>query len=135
VSDGVDEDDFDEDGWDESAEWQPLPEWLEQPDGSGEKGAVDAAADRATSGERLLYALGQMYALWHRGQLAVAPRDFDIEDLARIIGVWPELEFVTDDQRGTRFHFSGEVVCFEPDRPFPWRLLSSWEWAAEQDAP
>lgn len=47
-----------------------------------------------TPGERLLYALGQLAALWKRGELPVPPAAFDADDVARIIGVSQDIEFV-----------------------------------------
>lgn len=89
------------------------------------------AEQALTPGERLLYALGQLYRLHHRGQLPVEPAAFDIEDLARIIGVWPEVEFSVEDGFGLRYHLPGEVLSVEPERSFPWRLLDPWESGAE----
>jgi hypothetical protein len=86
-------------------------------------------------GERLFYALGQLYRLWRRGELDVQPVDFDVCDLARIIGVSGQLEFISEDQLGVHYHFPGEVLVVDerPDSDFPWRLLDTWEWAAEQE--
>jgi hypothetical protein len=86
-------------------------------------------------GERLFYTLGQLYKLWRRGQLDVAPIRFDVWDLAGIIGVRCEVEFISEDQLGTHYHFPGEVLVVweRPDSDFPWRLLDTWEWAAEQE--
>lgn len=86
-----------------------------------------------TPGERLLYALGQLYRLHHAGQLEVDPGAFDVENLARIIGVQADLEFAVEDRSGSHYHFPGEVICVEPSKPFPWRLLDVWEFAAEQN--
>lgn len=87
-----------------------------------------------TPGERLFYALGQLYALWHRGQLDVAPADMDIEDLARIIGVWRDCEFVNEGPLGRSYHFPGEVLVVNTWVPFPWELIDVETWAglAEQ---
>ncbi len=87
-----------------------------------------------TPGERVLYALGQLYRLSRRGELDVRPADFDIWDLAGIIGVRADIEFVSEDQHGSRWHFASEVLEVELKREFPWRLLTSWEWAAEANA-
>jgi len=67
-----------------------------------------------------------------RRRLPFDPRAFDLEDLARVIGVAGEVEFITEDRDGTNCHFAGEVLHVRPERSFPWRLLSVWEWAAEQ---
>lgn len=84
-----------------------------------------------SSGERLLYALGQLYRHHRSGELPLQPADFDIEDLGRIIGVWPEMEFEVNDRFGRRYHFPGEVLVVVPSELFPWRLLGVWEFAAE----
>lgn len=84
-------------------------------------------------GERLLHALGQLHRLYLCGRLPAHPSAFDIEDVARIIGVWPELEFVVSDDEGTRYHFAGEVLFISADRPEMLRLLGVWEFAAQQD--
>lgn len=85
-----------------------------------------------TPGERLLYALGQLHRLHRRRRLPFDPRAFDLQDLARVIGVAGEVEFITEDRDGTNCHFADEVLHVHPEQPFPWRLLSVWEWAAEQ---
>ena len=104
-----------------------------------ENGAEDwedpPAEDPALApGERLFYALGQLYKLWRRDQLAVHPLDFDVWDLAGIIGVRGEVEFISEDRDGARYHFPGEVLVIEkhPDSDFPWCLLDTWDWAAAQ---
>ncbi len=82
-----------------------------------------------TPAERLLYALGQLYRRWHRGELSVLPHDFDVLELARIIGVGRDVEMVTEYTHGTAFHFEGEVLVVLPDRTFPWAVWSVEEWA------
>jgi hypothetical protein len=84
-------------------------------------------------GERLLHALGQLHRLHLCGRLPVPPSTLDIEDLARIVGVWSDLEFVVKDDEGSRYHFAGEVLCISADRPEMIRLLFVWEFAAQQD--
>jgi hypothetical protein len=104
--------------------------------GGGEGRERDAGHERELRpGERLFYALGQLYRLWWRGQLDVEPIRFDLCDLARIIGVASELEFVSEDRLGVHYHFPGEtlVVRERPSTDFPWELLDTWEWAAEQE--
>ena len=86
-----------------------------------------------TPGERLLYAFGQLHRLHRRRRLPFHPRTFSVEDLARVLGVADELELVTEDHDGTSYHFAGEVLYVQPEQPFPWRLLTVWEWAAEQE--
>src|SRR3954452_15270728 len=86
-----------------------------------------------TPAERLLYALRQLYRLSLRGELPIAPAAFDIEDLARIIGVLPELALTTEhEDRSRSHHFVGEVLLAEPTATFPWRLLTPEEWASHR---
>lgn len=105
------------------------------PDVWDDSGSGWSSADELlpTPGERLLYALGQLYLLHHQGELPVPPAAFDIEDLARIIGVWPELEFAVHDRFGARYYFPGEVLFVNPEQTFHWRLLGVWEFAAARD--
>lgn len=106
-----------------------------------ERGPRDAPGDDdsepqdapATPGERLLYALGQLYRLWRQGQLPVHPDVLDIEDVARVIGVAGQLEMVTTDAKGKTYHFPGEVLVVRQGERFPWRLATLEEWAAAQD--
>ena len=84
-------------------------------------------------GERLLHALGQLHRLYLCGRLPAHPSAFPIEDLARIVGVWPELEFIVTDDVGSRYHFPGEVLFVSADQPATVRLLSTFEFAAELD--
>jgi hypothetical protein len=116
-----------EDDWDEHADGDELSE-LHDPL-SLAKGAEKAP----TPGERLLYVLGQLYRLYRKGEFAIHPNDFDIEDLARIIGVLPEIEFVQENLLGHHYHFGAQVLHADPVQIFPWRLLGTWEWAAEQE--
>lgn len=106
------------------------------PDDGAEAGATPPENDQALApGERLFYALGQLYKLWHRSQLGVHPLDFDVWDLAGIIGVRGEVEFISEDGLGAHYHFPGEVLVIEkhPDSDFPWCLLDTWDWAAAQE--
>ena len=63
------------------------------------------------------------------------PIDFDVWDLAGIIGVRGDVEFVSEYKLGAHYHFASEVVevAQRPDSDFPWRMLDVWEWAAEQE--
>lgn len=99
------------------------------PEDDDERGDDDAP----TPGERLLYALGQLYRLHRHRRLPVHPSVFDLVDLACVIGVADELEFVMEDRNGEHYHFPNEVLCVQPERAFPWRLLTVWNWAAEQE--
>lgn len=96
---------------------------------------AEADEREPTPGERLFYALGQLYRLYRHGALNVRPMDFDVWDLAGIIGVRGDIEFVSADQLGAHYHFADEVlqVGERPDSDFPWRLLGVWDWAAEQE--
>jgi hypothetical protein len=89
--------------------------------------------DPPTPGERLLHALGQLHRLHLCGRLPAHPSAFDVEDVARIVGVWSDLEFVASDEEGRRYHFADEVLCISADRPEMIRLLSVWQFAANQD--
>lgn len=60
-----------------------------------------------TPGERLLYALGQLYRLWRQGQLPLHPDVLEIEDVARVIGISGQLELVTTDAEGKTYHLLG----------------------------
>ena len=109
-------------------------DWDDHPDEDNEPRFDGNEADEApTPGERLLYALGQLYRLSKRGELDVRPADFDIWDLAGIIGVRGDIEFISEDQHGSRWHFADEVLHVGLHREFPWRLLSIWEWADEAE--
>ena len=119
---------MDEDEWDEAGEWPSSP------DRHGEEAAPGAhLTESPTPGERLLYALGQLYWRSRAGELHVHPQDFDIENVARIIGVWRDVEFVQDDAAGVAYHFPAEVLCVAPEFAFPWYLLHVWAWAAERE--
>ena len=118
---------MDQDDWDERAEW-------DEPSERQDPGVPARRAEEATTpGERLLYTLGQLYRLYRKNALAVHPNDFDVEDLARTIGVLSEIEFVQEDLMGRHFHFGAQVLHADPLQVFPWRLLGMWEWAAEQE--
>ena len=119
---------MDEDEWRERREWDDLG-WSDQ----SEDAARSAAQEYPTPGERLLYALGQLYRRSRAGELDVDPNDYDIENVARIIGVWREVEFVQTDYAGVAYHFPSEVLCVDPGRAFPWRLKGVWEWAVRQE--
>jgi hypothetical protein len=96
---------------------------------------VSEEVAQPTPGEHLIYVLGQLYRRWHAGRGRTSPSEVDIESLARVLGVWPEVEFACEDGRGNvlRLHFPTEVLVIERDRDFPWRLLNIWEWALEQE--
>jgi hypothetical protein len=109
------------DDWNEGDEANELP---------ASPQSDEQAQAAPTAGERLLYALGHLYRRSRRAGLDVQPRDFDIEDLARTIGVWRQVEFVQEDATGRHYHFGAEVLHADPTQSFPWRLRTDWEWAA-----
>jgi hypothetical protein len=82
-----------------------------------------------TPAERLLYALGQLYRRWYRGELPVRPHEFDVLELARTIGVSRDVEMVTDPHSAA-FHFDGKALVVLPGRPFPWAVWAVEDWAA-----
>jgi hypothetical protein len=123
---------MDED-WDEEPEWDDLPDWGLGPDDDGEDYIAATVGDVPTPGERLLYALGQLYLSWHRGHASIEPGDFDVEELARIIGVARDIELVTDSRFGRSFHFPSEVLLTDDSEAFPWRLLDLESWARLTD--
>jgi hypothetical protein len=138
VSDDLEPDDLPEDDLDEDDETEEdldaLARELFGPDPLV-FGEPDDGDDRApTPGERVLYALGQLYRLHLAGRLPVHPNAFDVEDVVRILGLTAALEFVTEDRHGQHYHFPAEVLYVNPTQPFPWRLLGAWEWAGEQEA-
>lgn len=97
------------------------------------RSAGDEGEQPPTPGERL-YALGQLFRLYRRGELDVLPARFDVWDLAGIIGVRGDIEFISQDRRGSHWHFADEVLDIDCDAQFPWRLLTVWEWTAEADS-
>ena len=130
MSDDLEPDDVPEDDQDEVEEtdedldalarelFGPDPLVFGQPD--------DAEERAATPGERVLYALGQVYRLHLAGRLPMHPNAFDVEDVIRILGLTAALEFVTEDRHGRHYHFPAEVLYVNPTQRFPWRLLSVW---------
>jgi hypothetical protein len=51
-----------------------------------------------TPGERLLYALGQLYRQWYIRATLTPPGKVDVEAVAKMLGVWGEVEFVQDGE-------------------------------------
>jgi hypothetical protein len=89
-----------------------------------------------TPGERLLYALGQLYRRWRRGlEGSVPPYRIDVEAVAKFLGVWADVEFVQEDEDApTQYlHFPTEVLLIDQRQEFPWQLLTDWEWGKEQE--
>jgi hypothetical protein len=96
---------------------------------------ADEVLVEPTPGERLLYTLGQIYRRWHTGTALVCPWHLDIEELARLLGLWSDVEFLQEDEmtNGVSYlHFPAEVLVIDCSQQFPWRLLDTWEWAVEQ---
>jgi len=57
------------------------------PVGSDYSAEDDDATAVPTAGERVVYALAQLYRLHAAGRLPVEPAQFAVEDVARIVGV------------------------------------------------
>jgi hypothetical protein len=98
-------------------------------------GEGPGAGDRGcpTPGERLFYTLCQMQLRYDTGEFDLHPRDWDVEDLAKTIGVWHEVEYMQEDALGEAYHFASQVVHVDPEADFPWRLMSVMAWAVEQE--
>lgn len=112
------------------------PDVVPGSDDEDEVGEDVTAQAEPTPGERLLYVLGQIFRRWHAGTGLTSPKEVDIEDLARMLGVWSEVEFAQTDATRKHLgclHFPTEVLVIDRTREFPWRLLSVWEWAREQE--
>jgi len=90
-----------------------------------------------TPGERLLYALGQLFKQWHVRATLTPPHEVDVEAVAKMLGVWTEVEFIQDgedeDRPAQYLHLPSEVLVIDPREEFPWRLLADFEWAQEQE--
>ncbi len=88
-----------------------------------------------TPGERLLYALGQLYRQWRVRATLTPPGEVDVMAVAKMLDVWRDVEFVQDDddEPTQHVHFAGEVLIIDCRREFPWQLLSDFEWAREQE--
>ena len=90
-----------------------------------------------TPGERLLYALGQLFKQWHIRATLTPPDEVDVEAVAKMLDVWSDVEFVQDGEGGDEpvrhLHFPSEVLVVDRRREFPWQLLDVWEWAARQE--
>lgn len=70
------------------------------------RGRQRAAGRAGNPGERLRYALGQLYRLGRQDHLPVHPDVFDIEDVAaRVVGGSGQLQMVTTDAKGKTYHF------------------------------
>jgi len=88
-----------------------------------------------TPGERLIYALGQLFKQWHVRASLTPPHEVDVEAVARMLGVWGEVEFIQDDEDepAQYLHFPEEVVVIDCREEYPWRLLTPFEWAEEME--
>jgi len=73
-----------------------------------------------------------------RVRAALAPHgEVDVEAVAKLLGVWSEVEFVQDedgDEGRQHFHFPSEVLVVDHRCGFPWQLIDVWEWARRQEA-
>ena len=66
-----------------------------------------------TPGERLLYALGQLYRQWRVRATLTPPGEVDVVAVAKMLDVWRDVEFVQDEEeeeeeeegRQQHFHF------------------------------
>jgi hypothetical protein len=91
-----------------------------------------------TPGERLLYALGQLHRQWRARATLTPPDEVDVEAVAKMLGIWSEVEFVQDGDGGgepsRHLHFASEVLVIDHRCGFPWTLLDVWEWARRQEA-
>jgi hypothetical protein len=106
--------------------WSPLSD--DETDDEA-RGGADAGP---TAGERVLFALAQLYRLHRTGKLPLHPSAFDVADLVDVVGVGDEYEFATEDKLGQHYHFRSEVLSSDLTLLFPWRLRGIWEWASEQ---
>lgn len=91
-----------------------------------------------TPGERLLYALGQLYRQWRVRATLTPPNEVDVASVAKMLDVWRDVEFVQDEdeeeeERQQHFHFPSEVLIVDRRQEFPWQLLSDFEWAERQE--
>lgn len=66
--------------------------------------------------------------------IELAPAEFDVDDLARIIGAWRHVEFISDGELRRSFHFPGEVLVLDEFQPFPWQLVELDDWALLTEA-
>ena len=89
-----------------------------------------------TPGERLLYALGQLFKQWHVRATLTPPHEVDVGAVAEMLGVLADIEYVqngeAEDEPALYLHFPSEVLVIDPREDFPWRLLGDFEWAEEQ---
>ena len=53
----------------------------------------------------IINALGQLYSRWSTDRSRTHPRDIDVEDLARVLGVWNEVEFVREGEASDRLQW------------------------------
>jgi hypothetical protein len=67
-----------------------------------------------TPGERLLYALGQLFKQWHVRATLTPPHEVDVEAVAKMLGVWGAVEFAQnaddEDEPTWYLHLPGEVL-------------------------
>ncbi len=91
------------------------------------------ARDEPTPGERLLYALGQLYRQYRVRATLTRPQEVDVVAIARMLGIWTEVEFVQDgeDEDEEYVHLPAEVLLIDRRQEFPWQLMDPFEWARE----
>jgi hypothetical protein len=111
---------------------------VEEPAKEGRVGQrVRSARGEVTPGERLMYALGQLHKQWLVRATLTLPDEVDVEAVARMLGVWGDVEFVQDGEGegdGEQcIHFPCEVLLIDRRREFPRTLLDVWEWARGQE--
>jgi hypothetical protein len=92
--------------------------------GSGETG-------EPTPGERLLYALGQLHREWRVRATLTPPQEVDVEAVARMLGIWTDVEFVQEGENEEYLHLPEEVLLIDRRKEFPWQLMDPFEWARE----
>lgn len=86
--------------------------------------------DAGSPAERLLFERGQLYRLHEAGALPVEPKDFEVLDLARIIGVARRR---VRQRLGTLALFR-DVLVVDPGAEFPWRIYDDFTWAMLEEA-
>ena len=89
--------------------------------------------DAPTPGERLFYALGQLYRQYRVRATLTPPQEVDVEAVAKMLGIWTEVEFVQegDDENEEYLHLPAEVLFIDRRQAFPWQLMDPIEWAKE----
>jgi hypothetical protein len=86
-----------------------------------------------TPGERLLYALGQLYRQYRVRATLTPPCEVDVEAVARMLAIWSDVEFIQqgEDEGEEYLHLPAEVLLIDRRQAFPWQLMDPFEWARE----